>query len=211
MVFESITATLIALLAGYWNTFILFLPRLLGAFILMSVGALFGHLVKSFLKNIMIRYKVEERLFLEKPTFKFTSLLSTIAAWSIYIVFIKAGIDVLGIAPITTVSNEIIGVLPELVKASLVVIIGYSVASFTKHHMDHSRLTYSKVMANVVFFLIIYISFVMALPLVGVETQLLQNLLLVVSGSIGLGIALALGLGLKDAVAQEAKKYKKKR
>ncbi len=210
MAFESISDTLIALLAGYWNTFLIFLPRLLGAFILMSIGALFGHLIKNFLRNIITRYKIEERLFIEKPTFKMSSLVSTIAAWSIYIVFIKAAIEVLGIPPLSMAASELIGVLPEIVKAVIVVSAGYAIASFSKHHMEHSRLTYSKVMANVVFFLVIYISFIMALPLIGIETLLLQNLLLIATGTVGLGVALALGLGLKDAVAQEAKTYKRK-
>jgi hypothetical protein len=67
-------------------------------------------------------------------------------------------------------------------------------------------ITYSDIVAKILFFLILYISIAMALPLVGIDPTLVNNILLVIIGSVGLGLAIAIGLGLKDTIARMAKK-----
>ena len=65
-------------------------------------------------------------------------------------------------------------------------------------------------MGKVIFFLIIYLSIALALPFVGINPTLINNILLVAIGSVGLGIAIALGWGLKDVVREAAQDYAKK-
>jgi hypothetical protein len=50
----------------------------------------------------------------------------------------------------------------------------------------------------------------MALPLMGIETFIVNAVLLVIVGSVGLGLAIAIGWGLRDTIAAMAKKYERK-
>jgi len=67
-------------------------------------------------------------------------------------------------------------------------------------------MSYSGLIGSGIFFLTIYIAIALALPLLGIDPTLINNLLLVIVGSFGIGIALAIGFGLKDVVARWAKK-----
>jgi len=45
------------------------------------------------------------------------------------------------------------------------------------------------------------------MKIVGLPTEILDTILIIVVASIGLGLAIALGLGLKDTIAALTKKY----
>ena len=73
-----------------------------------------------------------------------------------------------------------------------------------------TKKTYATLVGKVLFFFILYVAIALALPILGVPSALVSNILLIIIGSVGVGIAIALGLGLKDAVADISKRYAKK-
>ena len=76
--------------------------------------------------------------------------------------------------------------------------------------MKKMKEIYASLVSKVLFFFIIYVAIALALPILGIPATLVNNILLVIIGSVGIGIAIALGLGLKDAVAIISKKYANK-
>ncbi len=73
-----------------------------------------------------------------------------------------------------------------------------------------TKTLYGDIVGNVIFFLILYVSVALALPFVGIDTQLINWILIVVVASLGLGMAIAIGLGLKDVVRDIGKTYSKR-
>jgi uncharacterized membrane protein YoaK (UPF0700 family) len=104
------------------------------------------------------------------------------------------------------VLDSILAFIPGLTKAIIVVIVGYALAEYVRRQVEASVITYSETVAKVLFFLILYIGIAMALPLVGIDPTLVNNILLIIVGSVGLGMAIAVGLGLKDTITRMAKK-----
>ena len=199
------------ILTSFTNTVINFLPNLAGAMILLLIGWLVGLVLGRVTKEILKRVRVDEYIAREKkPAFRLSNIFSVIVSWSIYLVFIQASVDTLGIAALSLFLQGILSFIPGLVKAIIVVVVGYGLAEYVRHQVESSGVTYSKLMGRILFFLIIYIAIAMALPLVGIDPFLINALLLVIAGSVGIGLAIAIGFGLRDDVIKVVKKYQKK-
>lgn len=206
--FEAWVAQLSAML----DSFIAFTPKVIGALALIIAGLIIGSVLKSLVRKFIFRYRLDERLFREKkPVISIGIILPVIVAWTIYLLFIQAAVDFLGIPVLVNALNAIISWIPRLVEVLIIVCAGYIIAQYVKRQIEKTKLEYSRLLGTALFFLIIYVAIALGLPLVGIDTTLLNNILLVVIGSLGLGFALAIGLGLKDTVAKVAKKYKHKK
>jgi hypothetical protein len=202
---------LIQVLNTFLDSAILFLPKLVGAVILLAIGWVVGIIVGKVTREILIRLKVDQYVTRgKKAIFKLSDIFAVIFSWAIYLTFIQAAVEVLGIPALVTVFGGILAFIPGLVGAIIVVIAGYAIAEYVRQQIEASKIEYSGIIAKVVFFLTVYIAVAMALPLVNIDPFLINAILLVIIGSAGLGFAIALGLGLKDIIAVYAKRYLRK-
>jgi hypothetical protein len=201
MVFQEIFDKLV-------NSAISFVPNLLGAIILLIIGWILGVIVGKVSKEILRRIKIDMYIS-KKPTFKFSNIISTILSWTIYLIFIREAVNVLALPTLVEAIGIIISFLPGIIGAIIVLMAGYAVGEYVRKQIEESEITYSDIISKVVFFLVIYISIAIALPMVKIDPFLINALLLILVGTIGLGISIAIGLGLKDVIAELAKKYVK--
>ena len=185
----------------------IFIPKLIGACILLAIGWVLGKVVGRITKEVLIRLKVDQHIFKGKrPPFKLSSVFGLIFSWAIYLVFIQAAVEVLEVPALASFFQSILEFLPGLVKAILIIAVGYGVAEYVGRGIESSEMVYSDLVGKFLFFLVLYIAVTMALPQVGIDPTLLNNLLLIIVGSLGLGFAIAIGLGLKDVIAKMVKK-----
>jgi hypothetical protein len=201
MVFQEIFDKLV-------NSAISFVPNLIGAIILLVIGWILGVIVGKVSKEILRRAKIDMYIS-KKPTFKFSNIISTILSWTIYLIFIREAVNVLALPTLVEAIGIIISFLPGIIGAIIVLMVGYAVGEYVRKQIEESEITYSDIISKVVFFLVIYISIAIALPMVKIDPFLINALLLILVGTIGLGISIAIGLGLKDVIAELAKKYVK--
>ena len=199
------------ILIGIWESFLGSLPGLIAAIITLIIGLIVGKIVGKIVKEIFMRLKVDEFVLEgEKLVFRFSDIFSVIARWWIYLVFIQAAAVFLGVETITAFIGDIIAFIPGLVKGALVVIVGYVLAEYIKDKIVSKKTFYGAIAGKVIFFLLLYISVALALPLIGIDPTIVNSILLIFTGTIGLGIAIAIGLGLKDVVNATAKEYMQK-
>jgi len=199
----------IEVLTGFMSSFVSFLPNIIGAIILLIIGWVVGSLLGKAIRKGLIRYKIDQR-FIRKPVFKLSDLFPTLISWVVYLFFIWSAIEFLAIESLMVPFRTIFSFLPMLIGAVIIIVIGYALAEYVRQQVEKSKLTFSGLVGKFLFFLILYVSITLALPLIGIDVSLLNNLLLIVVGSAGVGLAIAIGLGLKDLVAEWAKKYQKK-
>jgi len=199
------------ILAILWDYLVIFWPYLktIG---LLIIGWIVGRIVGRVTRKIILKLKVDQYITRKKkPLFRLSDIFSIIFRWTVYLIFIWAAVETLGIAALTEFIRAIVmNFIPGLVKAIIVIIVGYALAEYVKKQIEISKVEYSSIIGNILFWLIIYIAISMSLPLIGIETELLNYILLIIIGSFGAGLAIAIGLGLKDTVTEMAKKYKKK-
>jgi hypothetical protein len=188
---------------------IAFLPNLLAAIIVLLIGFIVGRVCGWIVKEIIVRSTVEKYLVSFKNiNIKFSELADIIVKWLIYLVFIQQATIYLGVAAITEFVSGVLAFLPGVIAASLIIYIGYIIATFIKDRIIGTKTMYSRISGELVFLLVIYISIAMGLKsITGINTTLLDYVLLVLLLSGGIGLAIALGLGLKDVVAKVATEY----
>lgn len=187
------------------------LSQIIAAAITLLVGLVIGKMVGRIARELIVRSKVDDWIQSEDNVkFKVSGILDLVARWIIYFVFLRQASIFLGVAAISEFINSIINVIPSLLEASLLMIVGYAIAIYLKDRIISSKTVYSDLTGKLIFFFIIYLSIALALPFVGINPSLINNILLVIVGSLGIGLAIALGWGLKDVVKESAQDYSKK-
>ncbi len=201
---------LTSIIANLWYSFLGFVPNLVGALILLIIGYIVGKVSGIIVREILVRVGVDKYLKKEEHLkFKASSVFDVITRWLLYIIFIKAATDILGITSLSEIMRELIYFIPGAVGAAIIIIVAYGVGLYIKDEILSKKTVYSEVVGKTIFFLILYLGIAVALPLVGINPTIINNLLLVIVGALGLGIAIAIGLGLKDVVRDIAKDYAK--
>ena len=167
--------------------------------------------VGKAIKKVLTSYNIDERITGDKtPPIKLSSLIPKIFSWAIYLIFIQAAVEVLEIEALVEVVGAIIAFLPGLIGAIIIIIVGYMLGDYIRKQVKASGEAYSDLVGAGLFFFILYISVALALPLVGIDPTLVNNILLLLVGAVAIGGAIALGLGAKDTVGELIKDYKKK-
>ena len=187
-------------------TFYKLLPALLILLIGWLIGKIFGKIVRSILKKLKA-----DRYFKFGRGFEVSNVFSVIATWAIYLLFIILAVDVLEINILSEILLDVLKFIPLMVEGIIIILVGYLVAKYVQGQVVASKVRYSEIIGQVIFFFAIIIAIDLALHSIGLEPFVIDGIILILVGSIGLGIAIALGLGLKDTVAKVAKKYSKKR
>jgi hypothetical protein len=200
----------LTVLESFTTSVIELIPNLIGAIILLVIGWIIGMLVGKAVKKVLTAYDIDSRIGGEKPTIKLSSILPKIITWTIYLVFIQSAVEVLGIESLVEVVGAIIAFIPGLIGAIIVVLAGFVLGNYVNRQVRASKMAYADLVGTGLFFLAIYVSVALALPLVGLDPTLINNILLLLVASVALGLGIALGLGGKDAVADLIKTYQKK-
>jgi len=190
---------------------VLYIPNIIAALILLLVGWVIGKVLGMVTREILKRLKADV-YFKFGRGLEVSKIFSLIVSWIIYLAFIQAAVskEVLGIPTLEIFVGEILAFIPGLLEGMIIILVGYMIAKYVQGQIIITKAKYSEFMGQVVFFFAIIITIALALPFVGINPELINNIILILVGSIGIGIAIALGLGLKDTIANLAKKYAKK-
>jgi flagellar biosynthesis protein FliQ len=171
-----------------------------------GIGKILGRIAEEIIK----RSKIESVLFEKRPVISLSSLASIIVSWSIYLLFIKAGVDVLGIKAISDILASLLSFIPRFVAFLVVFFAGYFISEYLRVSIEKSEIEYRRLIAKIVFLLGIYVSAIIALPLVGIDVFILQLLLIIVIIFMLLPISIGFSLAIKDELKKDVKKWLKK-
>lgn len=194
-----------------WYNFISGLPQLIWAIIVLLIGFLIGKFGGWLVKQFLIKIKLDQYIFeREKFKMKLSDIFSVLTRWIIYLFFILMTVSILNIPELTGLIQSAVTFLAGAVEATVIIIVGYSLAYYIKDKVMQSKTLYGEVVANIIFFLILYVSIAMSLPFIGIDPTLINWILVVIVASFGIGIAIAIGLGLKDVIKDISRVYAKK-
>jgi hypothetical protein len=208
MVEYPITTILSNFVVGVAN----YIPNIVSAVILLVIGLVVGKVLGKITREAIVRMKLEKYLTEgRKLPISIADVFSVIVRWWVYLAFITAALseNVLGIPALATWMSEINAFIPNVVGAVIIIIVGYILGEYIRDQITRSETLYATIVAKVTFFFIMYVAIAMALPILGIPAVLVNSILLVIIGSIGLGMAIAIGLGLKDVIAEISREYLK--
>lgn len=131
-------------------------------------------------------------------------IIGRITFWLTMCVFLTAAFNILDLPTLTTAMETLVGYIPKLLVATVVVVVGLLIATFLRGVVatsaDRVGVTYAEHLANGVYYVLALMTFIAAFDQLGFQFELLQNMILIAFGAVSAGFALALGLGGKEVM-----------
>ncbi len=193
---------------------ILYGPKIIAAIFVVVVGYLVARLVSKVL------VKVSEKLGLQVAAERsglaqsmrhmgiernVPTIFGTIVFWLLMCVFFMAAFNILGLTEVSIAMSTVAQYIPNLLVATVIVVVGLFAATFLRGVIatstDRLGISYAEHLANGCYYTLALLTFILTLKHLGIEFQLLNNMILLVCGGLALGFGLALGLGGRDVMA----------
>jgi small-conductance mechanosensitive channel len=204
------------------NEAITFLPRLVGAFLILLVGWILGRVLGGFVTRLADKVELD-RMVLETPLGNIlggteravSKAFGTLARWFIYALAILAAADVLSIAVLSEWINTAVSYLPAFLAGLLIIVLGFVVADFIgdaiKRTQAATRTQYTKWFAMGVKMFLYFVAIVVGLDTMGIDVDILfvfaRALAWGLAVAIALGAGLAFGFGGQDYVKENINRW----
>jgi small-conductance mechanosensitive channel len=199
------------------GTFFAFIPKLIGAIIVLLIGWLVGRLVGRLVTQGLRTVKfdqVAERTeigpFLRNAGVQMdpAAVVGALARWFIYLVFWQAAAGILGFPQLSQILNEVLGFLPRIAVALVILLVGALAANLlarvVRGSLGTAHFGDAGMLAAIARYGVIAFAVVAALSQLDIAPAIVNTLWTAVIGSIALAFALAVGLGARDAMGNVA-------
>src|SRR3989338_9054377 len=187
------------------TTFLVWLPSIIGALIIVLIGLFIAKLIRGLLEKALksIRLETAVEKFGVNDLMKSSGIGVTVsdiflwlAYWIVLLVFLSSAANVLDIPSITNFISVVIGYIPAIFAGLIIMLIGVIAANIFGDILEH--VSHGKVYKKIVRWLILLVAFITAIEQLGFNLRFLtDNLTIIIAGLI-LAVGLAFGLGGKD-------------
>lgn len=189
-----------------------FLPKIIVAILIILLGFLIAKLIKTIfvrfinkidrlVPNKMIKEKIRTYI-IEKPIAKF---ISGFVYWILIFFFLIIATETLGLPIVTAWLGEIIGYLPKLFSALIIVVVGIIGGMILRDLVTtaaHSAgIAYGAVLGRFVQIVVALTSILIGIHQIGIDIALLEGVFMLIIGGVLLAAALSFGLGAKVSVS----------
>ena len=196
-------------LISLWNGFVGVLPGIIAAIIVLIIGYFValgvGHAVKVLLEKAGLDGYLERSKFAKGAGhFNLSRILGEVTKWYIFLIFIQSGVDLLRLGTLSSLLNEFVRWLPNVIVAAVVLLIGILVAKFLEDVVRASVKAAGLVSANFLGALTKWAIFIFTLLIALNQLKVAEDIIRIViigvvaAGSIALGLAFGMG-GVKHA------------
>ena len=206
----------------FWLQLVNFVPKLLAVVVILFFGWLLAKIARAAVKRtleLMQFDKFAQKSGLEafmnhsSLNLSLSGIISHVVYWLVILIFIITGSNMLGLNEISVLLQQLASYLPHIIVAILVLIFGTLLARFV------NRLVFAwlygikferalEISTSVEYGIQILAIFV-ALEQLGIGTQLINSLFIIVFGALFLALAIAFGLGGKDWAAKVIEDFNK--
>ena len=214
----------------FWESFQQFLneiavalPQIIGALLILLIGWIVAKVIKKLvvkgLKLVRFNYltdKVGIEKFLSEGGVKvsFIDVIGTLVYWIIMLVVILATLNSLKLTAASTLFNEIMLYIPNIIVAIIILILGIYFARLVSQvlitSLKNMQEKTAAIIGNIAYYAIIVLTVFIILGQLNIAEQIVNNAFILVFGAICLALGLAFGLGGKEWASDIIKKYLKK-
>ena len=198
-----------------WSSFLGVVPQIFGAILVFAIGLVLAFWARRLVVEVLKLVQVEKlsrslkiNKFLEKSGLK-TSLveaLGKIVEWLIILVFFLTAVDILGLSAVSIVLTNVLGYVPNIIAAALILGAGYYVAGLVENlvsgafmSVDHKA---AKSVSQLARWLVLVTVFFAAIGQLQIAQGLVNTFFQGLTYTLVLAIGLSVGLGAKDLVAR---------
>lgn len=206
------------ILSRFWIKFTDFLPDFFGGLLILSLGLVIASIVKNIFL-IIFRFLKIESLFTKTKILQkqivnaWEEILAEIIRWTIVILFLVPTLEVWRLSKATTVLNQLLFYLPNVIVAIIIAFVGLVIASLAYDVVKHGAKTLGRVsatiLAGVAKTMVLFFTALVVLNQLGVAQDLIRILFTGIVAMFVLAFGLAFGLGGKDLAKEILEEIKK--
>ncbi|WP_255169837.1 mechanosensitive ion channel family protein [Natrononativus amylolyticus] len=201
---------------------IVFLPRLVGALVILLIGWIIGRLAGRAVRRIADGVELD-RMVLETPLGRIlggteravSSAFGKLAKWFVYALAILAAANALAIPMLSEWISTAVSYLPAFIAGLLVIVLGFVVADFIGDIIERTRAAtqtaYTQWFANGARVFLYFTALVIGLDTMGIDVGILyvfaQALAWGLAAAVAIGAGVAFGWGGKDYVADNIDRW----
>ncbi len=220
--FASWQTSLQLLLTDTLASLAAFFPRILAAAVVFFVGLFVARFLKKIaakaLKTVRVSSLIEntpvEHFLKNADLSTFDEVLGSVVYWIIMLLVLQTMVAILGLTPLTTLLDGVIGYLPDVFSAVLVLFIGVLLAglveSLVKGAIRSLDTGSGRVIGKVASYVVMVVAVLAAITELGIAYEFILVLFIGFVSALSLGAGLALGLGGKDLVGKILEEWYKR-
>lgn len=214
------TLTLEESLADSLDMLITFLPKLVGAIILIAVGMIVGRLVAAGIRRLLALVGTDrlsagvgvnallQRAGITKET---SALLGGLAYWVILLLFVITAIQTLGLAVLSESLAAAMSYLPNLALAAVIAVVGLVLANVARDFVTDAcraaELPQSGIAGRSAYGVVVLLVAIMAVAELGVDTTLASTVVVLLVAGAMAAVALSVGFGARGLIANVLSAY----
>jgi hypothetical protein len=193
-------------------------PAMLGALIILFAGYLLAKLIEQGTERLLHRIRLNQALerggvmeAVERGASHFNpvKVIGKTLFWIMMFAVIMVAATALGMESLTAVFTELVGYLPSLMSAIVILIVGIVLGRFTGGLIMASAgaVQGAPTLARVGRVGVVMLASFMALQELGVGTELVTTAFAILFGAVAFGLALAFGLGNRELAGQITREW----
>jgi hypothetical protein len=194
------------------------IPALLGALIILFAGYLLAKLVEKGIERLLRRMRFNQMLerggvmeAVERTGSHFnpTRVIGKLLFWFVMFAVIMIAANALGTESLAGVFAELVGYIPSLMSAIIILIVGIVLGRFTGGLIMASAgaVQGGPTLARVGRWMVVVLAVFMALQELGIATDIVTTAFAILFGALALAMALAFGLGNRELAGEVTREW----
>ncbi len=188
---------------------------LAAAILILLVGLYLSRFVGSYVKKLLNKISFDEKtdkLGINELCVRFglgkspTYIISFVLAWAVIFYAVVLGADILKLTIIRDLFTQFLEFIPTLFVSVLILFAGLLLGKLLSNIMENSAnangLKGGVVLARAVYGFVVFFFGLIAVENLGIASQIVNNVAVVILASFGLAFAIAAGLGAKPLVEE---------
>lgn len=190
---------------------VLFLPKLLALASFILLGVLVGLIIKVILQRLLRAARVDvlsERWGLQAALGRagvkhpLSHVVARVAFWTVFVVFTFMGVDALDLPATASLLGNLLGYLPSVVAACLLILVGVLLANFfgeaTLIATVNAQIQEARLIATLVRWGVLLFTAATVLTQLGIAKEIVIAAFSIIFGGVVLALAIAVGLGARN-------------
>ncbi len=216
----EIITTIMESFATAIGTMIEWIPAIVAALIILLIGwfagKLVGKIIGTIIDKIGLGAAIDKTMVgdaVKSSGMTTAKFFDVLVRWFIYIIFIMAAINVLGIELLIDFMNQLVLYIPHLIAGLLLLVVGLILVDFLMDwlgaQLKTREVASGELIATILRALFTLLILTLALDQMLIDTQIIYTFLVPLAWGLGIGLAVAIGIALgwgsKDIVAEYLK------
>lgn len=190
-----------------------FIMAILGVLAILAVGWVIARIVKRLVLKVLDiisldklceQIKLGEILAKGGIKYSVSELIGVVSYWLVLLIALVIAINTVGLTAAADILNRIVLYIPNIIAAIFVLILGMFVAtllsSLVQAATANAGVVQSKLLGKIAEVITIIFTIAIVLEQLKIGAVIVERVLTILIGSLGLGLAIAIGLGCKDII-----------